>query len=193
MDSTTFATISNIIQTRRTIKPNMMNGQKAPNGHIAALLELADWAPTHGFTEPWRFVVYENPAEFCQQHADLYKQNTSAGDFSDTVYSNLQHQGDKASHVIIAVMQRGDLPKIPVLEEITSVSTAVQNILLGATALNMASYWGTGGAILKPAMKDFLQLREEDQVMGVLYLGYADQHPEGKRTIPLETKIKWVK
>ncbi len=193
MDSTTFATISNIIQTRRTIKPNMMNGQKAPNGHIAALLELADWAPTHGFTEPWRFVVYENPAEFCQQHADLYKQNTSADDFNDTVYSNLQHQGDKASHVVIAIMQRGDLPKIPAFEEIAAVSTAVQNILLGATALNMASFWSTGGAILKPGMKEFLQLREEDQVMGVLYLGYADQHPEGKRTIPLETKIKWVK
>ncbi|MDN3584863.1 nitroreductase family protein [Mucilaginibacter flavus] len=193
MDSTTFATISNIIQTRRTIKPNMMNGQKAPNSHIAALLELADWAPTHGFTEPWRFVVYENPAEFCQQHADLYKQNTSADDFNNTVYSNLQHQGDKASHVVIAIMQRGDLPKIPAFEEIAAVSTAVQNILLGATALNMASFWSTGGAILKPGMKEFLQLREEDQVMGVLYLGYADQHPEGKRTIPLETKIKWVK
>ncbi|GAA3985504.1 nitroreductase family protein [Mucilaginibacter dorajii] len=193
MDSTSFATISNIIQTRRTIKPNMMNGQKAPNSHIAALLELADWAPTHGFTEPWRFVVYENPAEFCQQHANLYKQNTSAEDFNETVYGNLQHQGDKASHVIIAIMQRGDLPKIPAFEEMASVSTAVQNILLGATALTMASYWGTGGAILKPAMKEFLQLREEDQVMGVLYLGYADEHPEGKRTIPLETKIKWIK
>jgi nitroreductase len=193
MDSTSFATLSNIIQTRRTIKPNMMNGQKAPNSHIAALLELADWAPTHGFTEPWRFVVYENPAEFCQQHADLYKQNTNAEDFNETVYGNLQHQGDKASHVIIAIMQRGDLPKIPAFEEMASVSTAVQNILLGATALNMASYWGTGGAILKPAMKSFLQLREEDQVMGVLYLGYADEHPEGKRTIPLEAKIKWIK
>jgi nitroreductase len=193
MDSTSFATLSNIIQTRRTIKPNMMNGQKAPNSHIAALLELADWAPTHGFTEPWRFVVYENPAEFCQQHADLYKQNTNAEDFNETVYGNLQHQGDKASHVIIAIMQRGDLPKIPAFEEMASVSTAVQNILLGATALNMASYWGTGGGILKPAMKSFLQLREEDQVMGVLYLGYADEHPEGKRTIPLEAKIKWIK
>ncbi len=91
MDSTSFATISNIIQTRRTIKPNMMNGQKAPNSHITALLELADWAPTHGFTEPWRFIVYENPAEFCQQHADLYKQNTSVDDFNETVYANFQH------------------------------------------------------------------------------------------------------
>lgn len=57
----------------------------------------------------------------------------------------------------------------------------------------MASFWSTGGLILKPAMKRFLQLRDEDQVIGVLYLGYADHHPEGKRNIPLESKIKWVK
>jgi hypothetical protein len=57
----------------------------------------------------------------------------------------------------------------------------------------MASFWSTGGAILKPGMKDFLQLREEDNVLGVLYLGYTDQYPEGKRNTPLEEKIIWVK
>jgi nitroreductase len=193
MDSITFTTLANIIQTRRTIKPAMMNGQKAPNGHIAALLELADWAPTHGFTEPWRFIVYETPSVFCQQHADIYKAGVGAEEFNETVYNNLQHQGDKVSHVIIAIMQRGNLPKIPVFEEVAAVSSAIQNILLGATSLNMASFWSTGGAILKPGFKDFLQLREEDQVLGVLYLGYADVNPEGKRTIPLENKITWVK
>jgi nitroreductase len=193
MDSATFTTISNIIKTRRSVKPAMMNGHKIPNGHVAALLELADWAPTHGYTEPWRFTVYENPAEFCLQHAELYKQSVSSENFNETVYTNFQHQGDKVSHVIITTMKRGDLPKIPAFEELAAVSSAIQNILLGATALNMASFWSTGGAILKPAMKEFLQLREEDHVMGVLYLGYADQHPEGKRNIPLEEKIKWVK
>jgi nitroreductase len=193
MDSISFTTISNIIQSRRTIKPNMMNGHKAPNGHVAALLELADWAPTHGFTEPWRFTVYENPVIFCQQHADIYKQGISAEEFNETVYNNLQHQGDKASHVIVATMERGNLPKIPPFEEVAAVSSAIQNILLGATALNMASFWSTGGAILKPAFKEFLQLRDEDQVMGVLYLGYANEYPAGKRTIPLENKIRWIK
>lgn len=190
---TTFSTISTIIKTRRTIKPAMMNGRKIPNGQVAELLELADWAPTHAFTEPWRFVVYENPAEFCKQHAEIYKQGVKAEDFNEAVYNNLAHQGDKVSHVIVTIMKRGDVPKIPPFEEIAAVSSAIQNILLGATALNIASFWSTGGAILKPAMKEFLQLRDEDNVIGVLYLGYADQHPEGKRTVPLEEKVTWIK
>jgi len=192
MDSNTFSTLATVIRERRSVKPAMMNGHKAPNGHIAALLELADWAPTHGYTEPWRFIVYENPSLFCAHHADVYKQSVSPDEFNEMVYNNLRHQGDKASHVIVVVMQRGNLPKIPPFEEIAAVSSAVQNILLGATALNMASLWSTGGAILKQGMKDFLQLRAEDQVIGVLYLGYTDTYPEGKRTVPLEDKVRWV-
>ncbi len=170
----------------------MMNGNKIPPDQIKSLLELANWAPTHGFTEPWRFVVYANPPEFCQQHAEMYRQNTGPESFVEAVYDKLFHQGDKASHVIIALMKRGDLPKIPLIEEIEAVSCAIQNILLGATALGIASFWSTGGMALKPPMRAFLHLGAEDHLVGVLYLGYADEHPMGSRLIPIEEKIKWI-
>lgn len=159
--NTTFSTISTIIKTRRTVKPFLMNGDKIPNNQITELLELTDWAPTHGLTEPWRFVVYAEPSVFCHEHAEMYKHNTNAEEFNQSVYNNLAQQGNKASHVIIAIMHRGNLPKIPVFEEMAATACAVQNLLLGATALNIASYWGTGGMILKPAMRTFLQLRED--------------------------------
>lgn len=192
MNDNAFTTLSNTIKTRRSIKPAMMNGNKAPNGHIAALLELADWAPNHGNTQPWKFFVYADPVSFCQQHAELYQRSNNSEMFNPTTFNNLTHMGDKVSHIVVAVMQRGDLPKIPAFEEIAAASAAIQNILLGATALSMASFWSTGGMTLRPEMKDFLDLREEDQVMGILYLGYADEQPEGKRKIPLQDKVSWI-
>jgi nitroreductase len=193
MDSQIFTTISQNIKNRRTIKPGTMNGQKIPNGHVAALLELADWAPTHAFTEPWRFVVYENPQAFCAQHAELYKQAAeAANNFNPTTYNNLANMGANVSHVVVAIMHRSELSKLPVMEEIAAASCAIQNLLLGATALNIGSFWSTGGATLKPVMKEYLGLGEEDQVLGLLYLGYTDVHPEGVRKTPLEEKIKWV-
>jgi nitroreductase len=191
MDNT-FSTISHIIKTRRSIKPVTMNGKKIPGNQVKSLLELADWAPTHGFTEPWRFVVYTTATEFCHQHAELYKQSISAENFDKAVYNKLYDQGNKASHVIIAIMKRGSLPKIHVIEEVEAVACAVQNILLGATALGIASFWSTGGMALRPPMKDFLSLGEEDHVIGVLYLGYADVQREGSRVISLEEKVKWI-
>ncbi|NNU33112.1 nitroreductase [Mucilaginibacter sp. S1162] len=190
--SDTFSTISTIIKNRRTIKPFMMNGGKIPDEQIKELLELADWAPTHGLTEPWRFTIYTDPTKFCYAHAEMYLTSTPADEFNRGVYDNFFHRGDKVSHVIIAVMQRGNLPKIPAFEEIAATSAAIQNILLGATALGVASFWSTGGMILKPAMKAFLNLRDEDEVMGVLYLGYADEQPQGVRRISLADKVKWM-
>lgn len=189
--NTNFETVATVIKNRRTVKPFMMNGQRIADEQITQLLELADWAPNHGLTEPWRFTVYANPADFCKVHAELYKQN-AGGEFAQGVYDNLAHQGDKASHVIIAVMQRGNLPKIPAFEELAATACAVENILLGATSLGLASYWGTGGMILKPAMRALLNLRDEDEVMGVLYLGHADEQPKGVRRIPLSEKVKWA-
>jgi nitroreductase len=89
-------------------------------------------------------------------------------------------------------MQRSDLGKIPVSEEMEAVACSIQNILLSATALGIASFWSTGGMALKPAMKDFLQLGPDDHVVGVVYLGYVDEAPAGKRTIPLEKKVTWL-
>ena len=61
-----------------------MNGSKIDNAVIRDLLELANWAPTHGRTEPWRFIVYEGDAKktFCADHAELYKANTDPEKFT---------------------------------------------------------------------------------------------------------------
>ncbi|MBW4889732.1 nitroreductase [Mucilaginibacter sp. HMF5004] len=186
-----FPIVTSVIKTRRTTKPPEMNGKKISDQQVSSLLELADWAPTHANTEPWRFVVYSDPQIFCHQHAELYKANTPADKFMQLTYDKLYYMGDKASHVIIAIMKRGDLPKIPVIEEISATACAMQNILLGATAAGIASYWGTGGMTYSEALKQHLALREQDQVMGIIYLGYSDKAIAGKRTTPLSDKVEW--
>src|SRR5437868_11863455 len=115
-----FSIISNVIHNRRSIKPAKMNGKKIAGELVEEVLELANWARTHGRTEPWRFVVYggEKVKEFGQQHAELYKSNTPAEGFLQMTYDKHFHNGDMASHVVIAIMQRGTNPKIPVQEEI---------------------------------------------------------------------------
>lgn len=187
--------LAQIITNRRTVKPTSMNGQKIPDDVIKQLLSLADWAPTHGYTEPWYFVVYGGDAvkQFCSDHAELYKHNTPAAQFIQGNYEKLQHQGDLASHVIAICMKRGDNPKIPEIEEIAAVSCAVQNMWLGATALQLAAYWGSGGMTYTAAMQRYLGLRDQDKVLGFFYLGYADgDTPEGRRIKPLTEKVKWM-
>ncbi len=89
-------------------------------------------------------------------------------------------------------MKRGNNPKITRVEEICAVAAAVQNLLLGAASLNIAALWSTGGITFHDAMKTFLGLQAEDQMISLIYLGYTDSDiKKGSRIIPLEEKIVW--
>ena len=188
-----FETIASVIKNRRSVKPAKMNGKKIPDERIKEILQLANWAPTHGRTEPWRFIVYsgDKVKEFCQQHADLYKALTPSTKFEQANYDKHLHYGDLASHLAIAIMQRGNSPKIPALEEIAATAAAVQNVLLGATAAGVSSFWSTSGMAHHSAMKDFLRMKKDDVILGMIYLGLSDENAEGKRQTAMNEKIVW--
>lgn len=187
--------IEHVITHRRTVKPANMNGKKIEDAIVQELLQLADWAPTHGHTEPWYFVVYagEKARVFAADHAEMYKSFTPSAQYIQGNYEKLKTQADLASHVIAICMKRGSNPKIPEIEEIAAVSCAVENIWLGATAKQIAAYWGSGGMTYHPAMQDYLGLGDDDKVLGFLYLGYSEEAPRtGRRVKPLEEKVKWM-
>lgn len=172
-----------------------MNGNIIPDETVKELLQLAHWAPTHGRTEPWQFFVYSGASlqQFGKAHADLYWQHTAEDKRMQATYEKLLHNTDKASHVIISVMKRGENPKIPQMEEIAAASAAIQNILLGAQALGIASFWSTGGMTHNPALKEFLHLGADDVVLGLLFLGYTDEPAKaGVRNSPIDEKVKWL-
>jgi len=150
-----FKILQHIIRTRRSMKPGLMNGRKIEDSVIQQLLELANWAPTHGYTEPWRFVVYKGDAlqQFCADHAELYKKVTPAEKFNNAKYEKLKQTADKLSHLVIVYLERAENSKIPLVEEIAAVAASVQNILLGATALDIASMCSTAGVTHQPVLK----------------------------------------
>lgn len=180
-----FDAIAEIIHSRRTIPPEQMNGKSIPDADFQRILELARWAPTHGLTEPWRFSVFsgEGKAWFAAEHARLFWEHTPDHALKQSKYEKILHRADKVSHVIAIGVKCGTKATIPDIEEIAAVSCAVHNVCLGAAAMGVAAYWGSGGMTYHPAMREWLGLEEQDKVLGFLYLGYSDDPlPEGKRS-----------
>jgi len=172
-----------------------MNGARIPDEQVIELLKLADRAPTHARTEPWRFWVYtgESLTRFGNDHAELYWNNTPEDKRQEDKAHNFRNMVAQVSHLVIVAMKRTPMAKIPMMEEYAAVAAATENILLGAEAAGISVLWSTGGMTHHPAMKAYLGLEEEDLVMGLLYMGYSDQEAKPtKRTIPLEEKMKWL-
>jgi nitroreductase len=188
--------IEQLIRTRRTVKPEKMNGRVIPDDTVVNLLSAADWAPTHARTEPWRFVVIGNEKVkvFTMRHAEMYKHHADPATFTQQKYDNIARLGENTSHIIIAWMKRVPTHKIPEIEEIASAAAAIQNVLLAATARGIATFWSTSGLTHHQAMKDEFRLGPEDHMMGIIYMGYTDEpFREGSRMIPLSEKIEWVR
>jgi nitroreductase len=195
MTNEQYQSVAKTIKERRSVSWSKMNGQKIPDELVNDLLSLAHWAPTHGRTEPWHFLVYGGDAltQFGKAHGEVYWNNTAEDKRLEATREKLEHNVDKASHLVVAVMKRGANPKIPVLEEIAAASAAVQNVLLGAQAMGISSFWSTGGMTHNPALKAHLGLGEEDVVLGLIFLGYTDEPAkEGVRNSHVSEKVKWL-
>ncbi len=188
--------LKDIIANRRTIKPDQMTGERVDDHLINQILESANWAPTHGYTEPWRFTVFaeDGLATLGDFLANLDQPTHSAEDFNQMRYDRLRNRPLKCSHVIGIGMQRGTNEKIPEIEEICSVAMAVQNMWLTCHALGLGGYWSTGSMAFTDEMRDFFGLDKSAKSLGLFYIGkLAEAHPKGRRLSKIDEKVKWVR
>src|SRR5688572_2734584 len=187
--------LSSLIRHRRSIPPEQFDKtKKIDDAIIQEMLENANWAPNHGLTEPWRFVVFsgEGLKKLGQFQANLYRELTSSADFKQPKMDKLQQRPLLASHVIAIGMKRQLNGKIPEVEEIAATACAAQNLMLTAAAHNVSAYWTTGGVTYENEAKAFFGLEDADRLLGFLYIGYPEKWTEGKRH-PAEEKVKWVR
>lgn len=189
------SSVFDIIKHRRSIDPDDFNGEMVADNIINQMLEAANWAPTHGLTEPWHFIVFKgNDAclKFGEIHANLYKDNTEKQLFLEKKYNKLLHRAAKCSHVIVCTNKKGNSKNIPVLEEICATSAAIQNLMLVATDNNVATFWSTGGMMHHNCFKSYFGYSDDDTVLGVIYIGKTDKPiPEGKRQTDITTKVSY--
>lgn len=188
--------LNDLIKNRRSVFPKMYSEEPVEEEIIKQMLENANWAPTHRFTEPWRFTVFhgEGLKKLAEFQSKLYRQVAEANDtFEDRKYQKLANQPMLASHVIAIGMRRDPAESVREVEEIAAVSMAVQNMYLTATAYGLGCYWGTGGITYMEEAKDFFGLEEADKFMGFLYVGNIEGELKGKGLrMPIEEKVTWV-
>lgn len=188
--------VSTLLQSRRSIFPKDYTGERVDDAVIHEMLENANWAPTHKFTEPWRFIVYsgEGRRKLAHIQAAVYKDVTQRdGTFKEERYNNLLSKPLESSHIILVYMKRDDKKSVPEIEEAGAVFCAVQNMYLTATAYQIGCYLSTGGITYFAEAKKAFGLSEEDRIIGFLHVGIPKPATRTSRRKPVAEKITWVK
>jgi nitroreductase len=187
--------ISRLIRERRSVFPAQYSGENIKREIIEEILENANWAPTHKFSEPWRFTVFtgEGLAQLASFMSELYKKvTTEQGAFNQSKYEKLKAKPLLASHIISIGMKRDKLERLPEVEEIEAVACAVQNMYLTATALGVGCYWGSGGITYFEEAKAFFDLGEKDRLLGFMYFGIPKSDLQAGKRSPISQKVRWV-
>jgi nitroreductase len=185
-----------LIAHRRSIKPIDMDPEKEITDETwQTLIECANWAPSHGHTEPWRFTIFRGDSRL--QLADAvqlaYKLETPEAEFRQEKYEKLRLNILYAHAVIAVWMKRGNEPKVPVMEEIEAVACAVQNMHLAASAAGLGLFWSSPQSAYGESFAEFLQLGSEDKCLGLIYVGWPKEGrewPKSSRKIAMD-KVNW--
>lgn len=189
--------VKKVIKSRRSLYPAQMDeNKKIPDEDIWKLVELANYAPNHKLTEPWRFKVFGG-AKVKDFYNLLIQVNSewASVDEMRPIAKKLQGKAEIVSHVIVLYMKRDPQKRVPVHEEEYACACAMQNMLLGMNSLNIIGYWGTGKAAASETMKKALKLEKDDKCIGFLQLGVPKiLPPESSRRNPgdVKEKTEWL-
>lgn len=173
--------INKIIQFRRSHYPSEFSGKILDNSIIQTLVQNAHWAPNHTLNYPWRFKILEGQQiiNWLDKALEIYKIETPIELQKESKTQKLTHFKTKISHVIAIVCVQENAVKYKAIENISAVACGIQNMYLSLSQFeNAVGYWSTGLGTYSEHMHSYLNLTENQQLMGFFILGEI----ENKRT-----------
>jgi nitroreductase len=146
-----------------------------PADVIHELCELAQWAPNHKRTWPWRFAMAEGPAR---------------ARLGDVIGDAMQANGDPPEKVDKARTKYLRTPTTLVVgaapgdseqrtgENRDSVAAGIEIMLLAATAHGLASYWSSCPKGANDTVAELCGFEPGTHISGLIYLGWASSSIE---------------
>lgn len=166
-----YAHLADLVTSRRT---SMLvdNDREVPAALVRELCQLATWAPNHKRTWPWRFALFTGDGRARLGEAMV----------SDMVAARFGDEGKRHKTLTKylrtpAILVVGCAPNDNELfhqENRDAVAAGIQNLLLGATTLGLATFWSSPALTEPPSVLDLCGFDPGDRIVGVIYLGWAD-------------------
>ncbi len=163
-----FEEFSALVAARRT---NMFVdlGREVPREVLDQLCTLATWAPNHKKTWPWCFaqITGESRARLGDIAADAMHR---FGDGAEKVLKT-RTKYLRAPTILVVGSHSGDT-LLRSAENRDATSAGIQNILLGATAAGLASYWSSCPKGANDEVAIFCGFHPDTFITSLIYLGW---------------------
>ncbi|MCM0650668.1 nitroreductase family protein [Clostridium swellfunianum] len=179
------------IHDRRTVR--MFTEKPLNDDVLNKILEAGIWAPSHGNTQPWEFIVIgpNTRRKLSETYLNMMengplKNPSFPEDRKAAIRKFATNFGD--APVLIAVacppasndMDRYDFP--------LTAGAVIQNMLLEAWDNEVAGVWLSFG--INPEAQSILEINEGGFIGGILAIGYSSNIPAAPPRISVEEKTR---
>ena len=164
-----FDSLAQLIHRRRT---SMLVDQDRPIPHdvIVELCGLAQWAPNHKRTWPWRFAEFIDGGRAVL--GDTIADAMAAGGDDPGKVAKARTKYLRTPAVLVVGSAPGDSPQ-RTAENRDAVAAGVQNLLLAATTIDLATFWGSCPKGANDAVAALCRFEPGTHVVALVYLGWA--------------------
>jgi nitroreductase len=187
-------TVLETIRKRRSVRA--YDAKSVPRELVNTVIEAGNEAPSAMNSQPWRFVVVEDPAakkkllgaalpqakKITEQVKDVDPERYES---IKKRYAELPDPVYYSAPTIIFVIGNGRYKD-------HSCPLACENMMLAAHSLGLGTCWvGFGAMVIEDAeVRKLLDLQEGDAIFGPILLGYPKADPP--RPPKKEPKVKWI-
>ncbi len=170
----TLADLTALIHQRRT---NLLvdKEREVPVALVTELCDLAQWAPNHKRTWPGRYALFTDAGRqrlgdaFGDDLVDEGYGDPEAGDPGKVAKTRSKYLRTPAVLVVgSAAHPKANLQR----ENLHAVAAGIQNLLLGATAAGLASYWGSPPLNDSKRVLELCGFESDVHILAVIYLGW---------------------
>lgn len=182
-----------LLQARQTILPKRLGAPGPDAAQLAAILGAAAHAPDHACLLPWRLLLI--PAEARTALGSAFAQALRERDPQATP-EQLAQAHDKAlrAPLLLALVVDAEVGQaqhaIAWSERVLSAGSAVQNVLLMATALGFGTALTSGKALTSHALRHLLGLGAAQQVLCFVSIGTAQSRKAARVRPALQAYVR---
>jgi nitroreductase len=191
------------METQRAVRH--MKSAPVPTEIVEKLIFAATRAPSGGNSQPWEFIAITDPAP--RQHMGEIYRSASERLFRDAVvnspeeatrriYRDALHLSEHLGHAPLLIMVCVRVPEGRTFaRQLPSVYPAVQNLLLAARALGLASVLTTMHKTREEEVKALLGIPDGIETVCLIPIGYPEQPDRAFRRItnrrPVREVLHW--
>ena len=191
------------IKNRRSIRK--FKGDAVPRACIEEMVKAATLAPSAKNRQPWKFIVYQGTTK--EELVNVMKQGVErekvghermpswTGGLADA--ENTVRVMQEAPVLIAVLNTNGKTPfsgienedRIVEICDSLSIGAAIENMILSAMEQGLGTLWIANTCFAYDELMDYIDT--EDQLTGIVAVGYADEQPEQRPRKRMEDVLEF--